>query len=235
MSFIGDYYTGFSPSYPIPGGTGGPGYPSVQPIFQPPTGYQPWENVPVGGGICPVGTRCVGPSAEFLGLSFCLGTCSPYDVSTGPVGGGECSEAMRAVCATGVSDPASIAICQRCGFTVGSAFDPTTTTPTPYTPTTTNGKCGCASSSCELPNKRRGRLNKTRYYRFGDCRRGTRPGVVEAGTVCTTPRKTNFGNDKAAMRAASRLEGAARHYKKMLDAVASVQSVRNYRKPRRKR
>jgi len=45
-------------------------------------------------------------------------------------------------------------------------------------------------------------------------------------------RRTDFGNDKAAMRAARRLNGAAKHYHKMLDAVDSITKAKK-RKPGR--
>ncbi|GAG86123.1 unnamed protein product [marine sediment metagenome] len=52
-----------------------------------------------------------------------------------------------------------------------------------------------------------GKTNKSRYYRFGDCRRGTSPGVVEAGSVCVAPRRMNYANGKALRRAIRRATG----------------------------
>lgn len=203
------------------------GFGTGEPSVQPPIGYQPFDNVPVGGGICPTGTRCVGPSIDFWGLQLCAGTCAPYtqDLPTQQPQG-TCTEQLRAACAAGFSanGEAARALCGSCGFS---------TTTTPGTGGTqqpqANGSCTVCAPHCQLSNGRKGKLNKSKYYRFGDCRRGTQPGVVAPGTVCTTPRRTNFGNIQAANRAARRLDGAIRHLRKLEKTAA------RFARPRRRR
>jgi hypothetical protein len=55
--------------------------------LQPPTGID-IPGTPLGGGVCPSGTRCIGPSFQGpFGLTLCLGTCSPYGTGGGGTGG----------------------------------------------------------------------------------------------------------------------------------------------------
>lgn len=74
--------------FPWPGTGGGtptfPGGTTSYPGFEPPIGAT-IPGTPFGGGVCPPGTRCVGPSINVGGgLQVCLGTCSPYAVPPTP-------------------------------------------------------------------------------------------------------------------------------------------------------
>ncbi len=148
---------------------------------------------------------CDGP--VFLGQ--CLGRCEPFS----PGGSGMAFPnqptipAQPGVHAHGVNGSGSACACQP-------------------------RKCP-SPTSCTKPDGRTGKTNKSRYYRFGDCRRGTGPGVVEPNTVCVTSRRTDFGNMRAAKRAASRLNGAARHMHKIIDAVDNITAAKK-RKPSKK-
>ena len=220
---------GTLPGLPPVGGTGGtlPGGGGYIPPIGPSI-----PGTPLGGGICPPGTRCIGPSASGpFGVSLCLGTCAPYDAPNGgdgPFPDWSCPDGL----VFGRDPITGKFSCIDPESGIGPPID-NGGTPQPQGPGPSCG-CGNGSASCCLPSGRKGKLNKSRYYRFGDCRRGTSAGVVNPGTTCVTPRRTNYGNDKAAMRAARRLNGAARHYKKMLDAVDSVSKAKSYKSRRRK-
>lgn len=204
----------YTPIGPIDLGPGPINTPVPPPVFQPPIGP---SIGPVGAGVCPPGTRCVGPSADFGGISVCLGTCSPY---AGPGPNQPIDRGDLDPCPDGLElrDVGGTLVC------VDPLVGPTPSTPT--TPTQfgcgCNGGCPKACTTCQLPNGRTGRTNTSRYYRFGDCRRGTSAGIVEPNTVCVKPRRTNFGNIKAANRAASRIKGALRHMHKLEDTVKST-------------
>jgi len=222
-----------------------PFQPGVGPTY-PPTG-DPFGGGGGGGGgfdipgtggygkVCPPGYACSGPSLSSPLGSLCLGSC--YQDDGGGGGGGQPPGTMPLCPAgqhpeySGIAGAGYVCVPDVLPFdpdTGGGGGDQIPSFPPQ------GGGCTCNGSSCQLPNGRKGRLNKSRYYRFGDCRRGTQPGVVNPGTVCTTPRRTNYGNDKAAMRAARRLNGAARHYHKMIDAVDSINKAAR-RRPSRKR
>lgn len=199
---------GFAP-VPSPGGPPGG--------FQPPTGYQPIPGVPAGVGVCPAGTRCIGPSVDTAIGSLCLGTCAeitipqpqpgtpiaPTDPFPPGPGNGVCDLPTRAFCEA------------TCGTNQGVAGN--------------GGGCGCqrktCSQRCQLPNGRCGKTNKTRYYRFGDCRRGTSPGVVEPGTVCVAPRRMNYANGKALNRAIRRAAGFSNMVKRSRKALRKLATI----------
>ncbi len=210
----------------IPGGPGGP--------LQPPGGPFPPIGGIVGGGACPPGTRCVGLSTDVFGQTICLGTCAvgggtdPF----GPPGGGGtdfCGPRLAQTCLE--NDRLSSRIvgqCNDCSFQIGpfagggggggGGF--------PLQGGNGNG-CGCKTPTgrvgqqcpCCLPTGGIGRKNKSRYYQFGDCRRGTSPRVVEAGSKCVSARRMDFGNIKAAARAGRRVTGSIRHLKRLEKAI----------------
>lgn len=207
--------------------TGVPGRPNVQPAFQPPTGYQPFQDLPAGVGVCPPGTRCIGPSAQGpFGLKLCLGTCSPYgqDQPT-DLPDSTCSEALRLACRIPVlaRSPEYSALCGACNFTTDSLVDPTPTTTRPPTPQGNGNGCQVCAPSCQLPNGRKGRLNKTGYY--------TQAGYVAPGTKCVKPRTMNVANPAAAKRAIRRLTG---HHRQLERTEAALKVYANKR-VRRKR
>jgi len=190
-----------------------------------------------GLGPCPAGTRCIGPSATIFGQTVCLGTCAniafPPVGGGGPGGGGPppdqpfgpeiCTPGLRSACAGAVNPGGQFTqVCNGCQFQIGvelplgggnggtgGGFGG-------FPQNGANGAgCACgartspsAACACCLPGGGQGKTNKSRYYRFGDLRRGTTAGVVQKGTVCVPKRKTNFGNAKAARTAVSRLKGA---------------------------
>lgn len=145
--------------------------------------------------------------------SVCAGTCS-----TGIFGTSTCSLCVPAT-EVGVQTP------------IGSGQGV-------FPQGTGNGACSCtprkcpSKTTCELPNGRSGKTNRSRYYRFGDCRRGTGPGVVEANTVCVASRRTNFGNVGAGKKAARRLNGMVRVLTSAIDTVDNIAKAKK-RKPKR--
>lgn len=219
--------TPFVPGIPVvPGG----GYPPNPPMYPPgtePTGGGWTPDIPgipepliptIGGSdCCGAGQACSGLCVDTILGSMCAGKCNPI------------AETPQTQCPPGTH-------LERTPYGTNCVADGESFGPTiPGIPGTPQGNgCQCGSTtSCTLPNGRKGRTNKSKYYRFGDCRRGTSAGVVPAGSVCVTPRRTNYGNDKAAMRAARRLNGAARHYHKIIDAVDNISKAKR-RKPSRR-
>lgn len=212
-----------------------PPYPGTQPpvpgAFDPGGGIElPLPDNPIvggasiGGKCCGAGAYCQGACVDTIFGSACLGACKASN--GGNAGGGRGDLGMW--CPPPYVYSAEVGRCVDPNSFVGGGG----TTPPP--PQGGNG-CACASTtSCELPNGRKGKTNKTRYYRFGDCRRGPKAGVVEPNTVCVTPRRKNYGNPKAALAAARRLNGAARHYHKIIDAVDEIAKAKR-RKPATRR
>lgn len=195
--------------------------------FQPPIGPT-IPGTPIGAGVCPPGTRCVGPSVTGpWGVGFCLGTCSPYDSSPlpQPLPQPDPSTPIAPPTpysptsgpGTGVCDLPTRAFCEAtCGTNQGVGGNG-------------GGGCGCGkrkcSQRCQLPNGRCGKTNKTRYYRFGDCRRGTTAGVVEPGTVCVAPRRMNYANGKALNRAIRRAAGFSNMVKRSRKALRKLATI----------
>lgn len=185
--------------------------------INPPVGYQPDPRIPVGAGICPPGTRCIGLNVDTPLGQACLGTCSPYTPPTqqppafDPPTPSPDIPPSEPTGPSGVCDLPTRVYCQSaCGFTNGG----------------NGGGCGCQKpGSCTLPNGRTGKTNKTRYYRFGDCRRGTSPGVVEPNTVCVKPRRMNPGNVKALRKAISRASAFDRLVKRNRKALRKLASI----------
>lgn len=214
----------YSPMAPV--GRGDPFGPSPigPPPFQPPVGPT-LPGTPIGAGVCPPGTRCVGPSMNVGGLTVCLGTCAEMspgipqpDPSTPIV---PPTPGLPPGPGTGVCDLPTRAFCEAtCGTNQGGGG------------AAGGNGCSCQKpcSSCCLPNGRRGKLNKSRYYRFGDCRRGTGPGVVEPGTVCIAPRRMNPMNHRAAMRAVRRVTAATNTHKKLMKALKAAAGPSSRRK-----
>jgi len=163
---------------------------------------------------CPPGTRCVGIT---LPGGVCIGPCVPITGPTDPFQPppplpppnghqAHCTERLAEICRTSPSmGPHTLGDCNQCNFEVAVQLpQPNGPTSCPTNGPSANG-CGCCT-----PLGKKGSLNKSRYYQFGDCRTGTRPGVVDKGTKCVAKRRTNFGNGKAARRAVSRLQGSVR-------------------------
>jgi len=177
-------------SYPV--GPVGPAFPEFNPYTpQPPIGYQPHPDIPIGAGICPTGTKCTGVTVQTPIGAACLGTCTeiqtptlpmpdpstpyvpPVDTPVGP--------------SPGVCDLPTREFCKAtCGFKNGG-----------------NGSssCGCnGGGSCTLPNGRRGRTNKTGYFlKSGQ--------YVAPGSKCVKPRRMNYANGSALKRSTRRLKG----------------------------
>ncbi len=176
--------------------------------------------LPEGGSICPAGTRCRGVTLELEGIGgVCLGSCEPF-------GNGRPTQPP-------IPSPSA---CPAGTFPVQDGFggitcvaDPLAPTPTPRQPPQNGGCPATCAPSCVLPNGRKGKTNKGRYYRFGDCRTGTTAGVVEPGTVCVARRSTNYGNMKAAARAARRIDGALRHMDRLHQTVKSALKTKRHR------
>ena len=186
----------------------GPGMPPVIQIWDPTSQpADPGVGIPVPGlggygNICPPGTACSGPSIDLPGgISGCLGQCRPIvDQPPGQpldpgVGGGPGGTLPPNLC-----DSPTRAYCQSvCGTGVG--------------PQGNGGSCECGTHG------RGYRKNKTRYYRFGDCRKGTSPGVVEKNSVCVKTRRMNPANAKASSRAARRVTMALKHQDRLVKAM----------------
>lgn len=194
--------------------------PGLQPVggIQIPTPGTPRSILEPGGGIgipgtggagqvCPPGTACRGASAKLpFGLGeICLGSCSPipgdpgtiFPPGTGSGGGIVAGDVLPA--AGGQCDLPTRAYCQaQCG---------------------TDGAQCRTMGACQLPSGRGGNLNKSRYYQFGDCRRGTSPGVVLPGTKCVKRRRINPANAKASARAARRVTAAIKHQDRLVKAM----------------
>ncbi len=173
--------------------------------------------IPIGANICRPDQRCIGLSGSAGGVGFCLGTCVAAGPNQPPIPQPDPSTPIVPPSPTqpttpGVCDLPTRLFCEgTCGTKTGNGG---------------NGKC-CSSnaSCCTLPNGRPGKTNKTRYYRFGDCRRGTSAGVVEPGTVCVKPRRKNYGNIKALRGAINRATGFDRIVKRNRKALRKLATL----------
>jgi len=172
--------------------------------------------IPIGAHICGPGQRCIGLSVNTPIGSACLGTCVdsaplPQPDPRTPDGFVPPTDPAPTGPTPGVCDIPTRAFCQATCGTNGNG----------------GGGSGCCkkSEACQLPNGRMGKTNKTRYYRFGDCRRGTSAGVVEPNTVCVTPRRKNYGNIKALRSAISRANGFDRIVKRNRKALRKLATI----------
>lgn len=197
--------------------------------FQPPQGI---SFGPVGGGVCPPGTRCVGPSFETALGSVCLGTCSPY----GGTPGGD--QPPSAGCPQGTIpeiQPDGSIRCVESGLPeIGQGIlEPPVMPDTPYAPPQNGGACGCTGRSSRVitPAVVDGqkccpsgyKLNKTTYYLCdGTC--------VPARTRCVKVRKTNPANPTAGRAAARRLH---RFHNTLKDVESAIRKVNPTRRRKR--
>ncbi len=211
-------------------------------------------DLPIGGGagqVCPPGTSCNGPSIQGpFGFALCLGQCSAFgeggfDPGGGGGGGGgdplgahpHCTSRLADICRTSRNlAPHTLGDCNGCNFEIAPQFN---------LPSGGGGggngrngsgcACGARTSpskacACCLPDGGTGKLNKSRYYQFGDCRRGTSAGVVEKGTKCVSKRHINFGNGRASRRAITRLNGAVRQLRDIERLAKGIGRARRRRR-----